>query len=115
DFGVLDAIDELLPAVGAALEAGFKRVKLKFRPGWDVTMLRAVRSEFPTARIHIDCNSAYRMGDLEMFCRLDDFHLEMIEQPLAHDDLIDHARLQASIRTPVCLDESITSLEQAEQ
>jgi len=115
DFGVMDSIDELLAAIGRAVQAGFPRVKLKFRPGWDLNMLRAVRQEFPTQKFHIDCNSAYRFDDIELLCRLDDFHLEMIEQPLAYDDVIDHARLQATIRTPVCLDESINSLERAEQ
>lgn len=115
DFGVMDSIGELLAAIGRAVEAGFPRVKLKFRPGWDLNMLRAVRQEFPTQKFHIDCNSAYRFDDIELLCRLDDFHLEMIEQPLAYDDLIDHARLQSTIRTPVCLDESINSVERAEQ
>lgn len=115
DFGVLDSIDELIRGVGQALDDGFPRVKLKFRPGWDVSMLRAVRQEYPEATLHIDCNSFYRIRQLDMFCRLDDFGLAMIEQPLAHDDLVDHARLQAAIRTPVCLDESICSVEQAEQ
>ncbi|MBX3415732.1 MAG: o-succinylbenzoate synthase [Pirellulales bacterium] len=115
DFGVMDSIDELLVAIGRAVEAGFPRVKLKFRPGWDLNMLRAVRQEFPTQKFHIDCNSAYRFGDIELLCRLDDFHLEMIEQPLAYDDLIDHARLQSTIRTAICLDESISSVERAEQ
>lgn len=115
DFGVLDSLGELLDGMAAAFERGYRRVKLKFRPGWDIDMLRAVRQRFPRQAIHIDCNAAYRYGDLDLFCRLDDFCLEMIEQPLAYDDLIDHARLQAAIRTPVCLDESITSLERAEQ
>ncbi|HJT36225.1 MAG TPA: o-succinylbenzoate synthase [Pirellulales bacterium] len=115
DFGVLDSIDELIRGVGQALEDGFRRVKLKFRPGWDITMLRAVRQQFPDATLHIDCNSHYRIRQLDLFCRLDDFGLAMIEQPLAHDDLIDHARLQAAIRAPICLDESICSVEQAEQ
>ena len=114
DFGVTDSIDDLLRDVGGAFEAGFSRVKLKFRPGWDVNMLRAVRQEFATEAIHVDCNAAYRIEDADLFCRLDDFCLEMIEQPLAHDDLIDHARLQEMIRTPICLDESITSPEKAE-
>lgn len=115
DFGVMDSIGKLLADVAGAVEAGFKRVKLKYRPGWDIPMLRAVRQEFPTTTIHIDCNSGYGMEHFDMFCRLDDFHLAMIEQPLAHDDLVDHARLQAAIRTPVCLDESINSVARAEQ
>lgn len=115
DFGVLDSIDELIAGIGPAVDAGFKRVKLKYRPGWDIRMLEAVRREFPSHTFHIDCNSGYRAEDFEMFCRLDDFNLAMIEQPLAHDDLVDHARLQAAIRTPICLDESISSVARAEQ
>lgn len=115
DFGIMDSIDDLIAAVGGAFDAGFPRVKLKFRPGWDVPMLRAVRKVFPTQTIHIDCNSGYRISDFELFCRLEDFQLAMIEQPLAHDDLIDHARLQQALQTPICLDESINSLSRAEQ
>jgi len=115
DFGVMDQLGDLIESIGRAFDQGFPRVKLKFRPGWDVDMLRAVRQEFPTQKIHVDCNAGYRFEDLDLFCRLDDFNLEMIEQPLAYDDLIDHARLQAEIRTPVCLDESINSVERAEK
>jgi O-succinylbenzoate synthase len=111
DIGVLDSIEELIAAIGAALEAGFPRIKLKIRPGWDIDVLRIVRQAYPAARMHVDCNAAYRFDDLPLLCRLDDFQLEMIEQPLAAGDLIDHARLQAQIRTPICLDESITSSE----
>lgn len=113
DFGVCDSIEELLDDVGRAFDDGYKRVKLKYRPGWDVEMLRAVRNRFPTQTFHIDCNSGYRISDLEMFCRIDDFNLAMIEQPLQYDDLVDHARLQETIRTPICLDESITSVDRA--
>jgi O-succinylbenzoate synthase len=115
DFGIMDSIDDLVQAIGGAVEAGFPRIKLKFRPGWDIPMLRAVRQVFPTQTIHIDCNSGYRISDFELFCRLEDFQLAMIEQPLAHDDLIDHARLQQSLQTPICLDESINSVARAEQ
>ncbi|MEK6237459.1 MAG: o-succinylbenzoate synthase [Planctomycetales bacterium] len=116
DFGVMDSIDDLLQAMGTAFDEGFRRVKLKFRPGWDLMMLRAVRTEFPDQLIHIDCNSAFNLDcHFEMFCRLDDFMLEMIEQPLGHDDLYDHARLQESIQTPICLDESVNSVQRARQ
>lgn len=115
DFSVMDSVGDLLKAMGQAFEAGFKRIKLKYRPGWDISMLRSVREEFPTQVIHIDCNSGYTMANADMFCRLDDFHLAMIEQPLAYDDLVDHARLQSMIRTPICLDESINSLARADQ
>jgi o-succinylbenzoate synthase len=109
DFGVADSIDDLLRDIGRAFENGFKRVKLKFRPGWDLEMLRAVRREFPTQTFHIDCNAAYTLRDVDLFRRVDEFRLAMIEQPLAYDDLVDHAKLQAAIATPVCLDESISS------
>lgn len=114
DFGVMDSIDDLLAAIGPAVEAGFPRVKLKFRPGWDVEMLRAVRSEFPNQTFHIDCNSGYSLADAELFQAIDDFDLAMIEQPLAHDDVYQHAQLQARIETPICLDESITNLRRTE-
>lgn len=113
DIAVLADIDALIVEVGKAQDAGFKRTKLKFRPGWDVGMVRAVRGAFPDAVIHVDCNSGFTLDDLPLFRELDRFGLAMIEQPLAHDDLLDHARLQAELDTPICLDESIISLDRA--
>jgi O-succinylbenzoate synthase len=113
DFGVMNSLDELLTAVGQAVDAQYARIKLKFRPGWDVQMLDAVRRQHPKQTIHIDCNAAYTLNQLSLFRELDRFDLAMIEQPLGHDDLIDHAELQRAIATPVCLDESIHSLERA--
>lgn len=115
DFGVMTDFDALLSAIGGAVEDGFARVKLKFRPGWDVAMLEAVRGAFPDLTVHIDCNSAYRLKDKAMFRAIDRFNLAMIEQPLAYDDLNDHAVLAHAIDTPICLDESITSLDRARQ
>ena len=115
DFGIQDSIDELLALVGGALEAGFKRIKLKCAPGWDVDMVAAVRKAFPDAMVHVDCNSAYTLADLDMFKKLDAFDLAMIEQPLTYDDLIDHATLQRQIATPICLDESMISPATARQ
>ena len=115
DFGIMDSIGDLLTAVGRAVDDGFPRVKLKFRPGWDIPLLEAVRKQHPSLTLHIDCNSGYRLSDLDLFRQIDRFELAMIEQPLAHDDLLDHARLQSEIETPVCLDESITPLSRAEQ
>ena len=115
DFGVRDSIDDLLREVRGAVEAGYLRIKLKFRPGWDLPMLEAVRGAFPAAVFHIDCNSGYRLEDASLFQQIDQYHLAMIEQPLAHDDLIDHAKLQQQVRTPICLDESITSLSKAQK
>ena len=115
DFGVMDSIDELVSSVGKAIDEGFPRIKLKFRPGWDVPILEAVRAQHPDHPIHIDCNSGYRITDLELFRDIDRFRLEMIEQPLQHDDVLDHAELQRSIQTPVCLDESISHPRHVEQ
>lgn len=115
DFGVMDEVDELLTAIGPAVEEGFPRIKLKFRPGWDLPMLQAVRRAFPEQTFHIDCNAGYRLEDAPLFREVDKLNLAMIEQPLAHDDLLDHAALQKQIRTPVCLDESIIGLRQTEQ
>jgi o-succinylbenzoate synthase len=109
DFGIMETIDQLLDAIHAANQQGYKRVKLKYRPGWDLPMVEAVRNRFPDTTFHVDCNSAYTLDDLEMLKQLDQYNLAMIEQPLMHDDLIDHAALQARINTPICLDESISS------
>lgn len=107
DFGVQDSYDMLLEKIQGAVDQGFKRVKLKARRGWDLEMLRIVRSAFPDLTIHIDCNAGYTLDDLPFFKAVDELDLAMIEQPLYYDDLIDHAELQKRIRTPVCLDESI--------
>ncbi|REJ92399.1 MAG: o-succinylbenzoate synthase, partial [Planctomycetota bacterium] len=110
-----DSVDDLIAAIGDAVEFGFPRTKLKFRPGWDAPMLERVRREFPDQVFHIDCNSGYRLKDAELFKQVDEFGLAMIEQPLQHDDLVDHAELARQIRTPVCLDESLTTVRRAEQ
>jgi O-succinylbenzoate synthase len=95
-----------------AIDQGFPRIKLKFRPGWDLKMVDAVRSTFPRFTFHIDCNAAYTMADAGLFRALDRYQLAMIEQPLADDglSLLNHAELQARIATPICLDESAHSL-----
>ena len=115
DFGVMDSIDDLLSSIENAANENFPRVKLKFRPGWDLPMIRAVREAFPELPFHIDCNSGYRLSDLALFQELDEYNLVMFEQPLNHDDVVDHASLQAAVMTPVCLDESISSLQMAKQ
>ena len=113
DLGVMGSLDQLLEETGKVQAAGFKRLKLKFRPGWDVKMVAQVRQSFPQLTLHVDCNNAYALSDLPMFRELDGHNLAMIEQPLAHDDLLDHAELQRQIHTPICLDESIISLAKA--
>lgn len=113
DFGVMESLDLLVKTIAGAVDAGFKRVKLKYRPGWDIPMLERVRREFPDMTFHVDCNSAYTLKDLDHLKRLDEFDLAMLEQPLMFDDLVDHATLQRSLQTPICLDESITSADRA--
>ncbi len=110
DFGVQDSIDMLLEKIQGAVDDGFKRVKLKVRPNWDLDMLQVVCSTFPQQTFHIDCNSGYSLDDIDFFKQVDKLGLAMIEQPLFHTDLLDHAELQRQIGTPVCLDESITSV-----
>ena len=113
DFGIMESIDLLLKTIDTAVRAGFKRIKLKYRPGWELDMIAAVRKAFPSTVFHVDGNSAYTLADAKMLKRLDEFDLAMIEQPLMHDDLVDHATLQRQLRTPICLDESITSAAKA--
>jgi O-succinylbenzoate synthase len=115
DCGVQDSISVLLKKIELIIMEGYPRVKLKFRPGWDINMLKAVRDAFPDYTFHIDCNSAFTLKKhLDLFKKIDRFELAMIEQPLQHTDLIDHAELQRHIETPICLDESISSVKAAE-
>ena len=113
-FDQMESIDDFLAAIGKAFEAGFARVELKLRPGWDLQMLGAVREQYPVEPIHVGVDGAMRLDHMEILCRLDDFSLEMIEQPLSPFDLVGHAMVQETIRTPICLSESIRSLEEAE-
>ena len=111
--GIQATVSELLDRIGAFVDQGYARVKIKIKPGWDVDVVEAVRDRFPDLRLMLDANSAYSLDDVELFRRLDRFDLMMVEQPLGHDDIVDHAKLQAKIRTPVCLDESIVTPEHA--
>jgi O-succinylbenzoate synthase len=115
DFGVQDSIDILLKKIQLAVDEGYPRVKLKFRLGWDIDVLKAVRDSFPDFTFHIDCNASFTLKHLKLFKKVDRFELAMIEQPLHYTDLIDHAKLQRLIETPICLDESITDPKSAEQ
>jgi len=112
DFGVQDSLDILLAKIQGAIDQGYPRIKLKFRPGWDLHMVDAVRSTFPALTFHVDCNAAYTLADADLFRKLDRYHLAMIEQPLQDDSLslFDHAELQSMLNTPICLDESIHNL-----
>ncbi|NRD79424.1 o-succinylbenzoate synthase [Bacillus sp. BRMEA1] len=112
-IGIKDSIDETLEVIEKRRSEGYKRFKLKIKPGWDVELIDKVRKVFPDIPLMADANSAYTLADIELLAALDDYNLMMIEQPLAHNDIIDHADLQARLKTPVCLDESIHSLEDA--
>jgi O-succinylbenzoate synthase len=106
--------DELLhEKVAGYLAEGYARIKVKIKPGRDVEMLAGLRERFPDARIMADANSAYRLADADRLRELDALDLMMIEQPLAYDDVWEHARLQERLETPVCLDESVKSVEGA--
>ena len=110
DFGVQKSIDELLLRIERAIARGFPRAKLKVMHGWDIEVLQAVRSTFPRLTMHVDCNGGYDLrSDWATLAAFDRFELAMIEQPLASDDLLEHAELQRRIATPVCLDESVKS------
>jgi o-succinylbenzoate synthase len=114
-IGIQDSVAQLLEKIEIELAAGYQRIKMKIKPGWDVDVVRAVRRRFPEIRLMVDANSAYTLDDIPRLKQLDEFYLMMIEQPLAHDEIIDHARLQAELQTPICLDECIRSAHQAEQ
>ena len=113
-LGIQETPDALVERARAALAQGYRKVKIKIKPGRDVEFVRAVRSAFPTAPLMADANTAYTLEDADALVAMDDLDLMMFEQPLAWDDLVRHADLQQRLRTPVCLDESITSLERAQ-
>ncbi len=114
-IGIQDSVEQLLEKIEMELAAGYQRIKLKIKPGWDVDVVRRVRERFPSIKLMADANSAYTLADVQHLKRLDEFYLMMIEQPLGHDDIIDHAELQAQIHTPICLDECIRTAHHAEQ
>lgn len=114
-IGIQDSVEQLLDKIEAELAAGYQRIKMKIKPGWDVDVIRRVREKFPQIKLMADANSAYTLKDVDHLKKLDEFYLMMMEQPLAHDDIIDHAVLQSKIETPICLDECIRSAHHAEQ
>jgi O-succinylbenzoate synthase len=110
-IGIQDSIDELLERIEVERAAGYRRVKIKIKPGWDVDAVARVRDRFPDLPLMVDANAAYELDDAPLLNELDRFNLTMIEQPLDYDDLWDHSRLQKVLRTPVCLDESIHTVK----
>ena len=112
-IGIQDTPEALLEKIEREVGAGYQRIKIKIKPGWDASIVERVRARFPDIGLMVDANSAYTLADASLFQTLDQYNLMMVEQPLAYDDMVDHARLQAQIATPVCLDESIRSSEDA--
>jgi O-succinylbenzoate synthase len=112
-IGIQSTPAKLVEKVGEYINEGFRKIKVKIAPGADLDYIDAVRKEFPDIPLMADANSAYTLYDVEHLKKLDQYNLMMIEQPLAHDDIIDHATLQEQLQTPICLDESIHSLEDA--
>ncbi len=114
-IGIQDSIDQLVERVAVELAAGYRRIKIKIKPGWDVEAVEAVRHRFGAVPLMVDANAAYRLDDAGRLAALDGFDLMMIEQPLDYDDIRDHAALQRRIRTPICLDESLHTVRAAEE
>jgi O-succinylbenzoate synthase len=112
-IGIQDTPDILLEKIRKEVDAGYQRIKIKIKPGWDVAIVTRVRKEFPNIPLMGDANSAYTLADVPLFKELDRFNLMMLEQPLSHDDIFDHAKLQQQIQTPICLDESIRTADDA--
>ena len=112
-IGIQPSIEALLAKIQTEVDAGYRRIKIKIKPGWDLQVVQEVRRAFPKILLMADANSAYTLADMELFRKLDQFDLMMIEQPLHDEDTIDHATLQRSIQTPICLDESIHTAEDA--
>ncbi|MGZ5514096.1 MAG: o-succinylbenzoate synthase [Candidatus Aminicenantales bacterium] len=111
--GIEDSLAELVDRVGGYLDEGYKRIKIKIKPGWDVAACAAVREKFPDIPLQVDANGAYKLEDKETLKALDAFNLLMVEQPFAPYDLWDHAKLQREMTTPLCLDESVESSDTA--
>lgn len=112
-IGIQDTVDQLLERIGAFLSQGYRRIKIKIKPGWDIGVVEKVRQVFPEVPLMVDANSAYTLADADLLKAFDEYDLMMIEQPLGYDDIFDHAKLQSQIRTPLCLDESITTPDHA--
>jgi o-succinylbenzoate synthase len=113
-IGIQDSIEQLLDKIAIEVAAGYRRIKVKVKPGWDVSVLERIRSRWPDILLSCDANSAYRLDQVEHLRKFDQFNLLMIEQPLWNDDIYFHARLQKQLNTKICLDESIRNAREAE-
>jgi O-succinylbenzoate synthase len=114
-IGIQDSLDQLRLKVERELADGYRRIKIKIKPGWDLEAVETLRKGFGSIPLMVDANAAYSLADAPHLARLDAFDLMMVEQPLDYDDIADHAKLQRQIRTPICLDESLKSVRLAEQ
>lgn len=112
-IGIHESFDKLLNTIGRFLDLNYRRIKIKIKPGFDVDYVKRVRREYPNIPLSVDANSAYSLDDIQVFKEIDDLRLEYVEQPLANDDIVDHAKLQGQLRTSICLDESIETLNDA--
>lgn len=110
-IGIQDSVEALLKRVEAYLSEGYQRIKIKIAPGSDIQFVEALRSSYPKLLLQVDANSAYTLEDVDLFRQMDQYQLLLIEQPLGYDDIFDHSKLQKELKTPVCLDESIHSLD----
>ncbi|HEV2118102.1 MAG TPA: o-succinylbenzoate synthase [Terriglobales bacterium] len=113
-IGIQDSVEQLLEKIATEVAAGYQRIKVKVKPGWDVKVLERIRQKWPEILLSCDANSAYTLEDTEHLKRFDEFKLLMIEQPLWNDDIYLHARLQRELKTRICLDESIRNARDAE-
>jgi O-succinylbenzoate synthase len=114
-LGIQPSLDATLEIVGRHVDLCYRRIKLKIKPGWDLVPLTAVREQFPALVMTADANSAYTLADTAHLRRIDAVGLDYIEQPLAWDDIVDHATLARSMDTPICLDESVADARSARQ
>jgi len=112
-IGIQDSVEQLLEKIETELAAGYRRIKIKVKPGWDINVLERIRSRWSDITLSCDANSAYTLDQVEHLRKFDQFNLLMIEQPLWDDDIYYHARLQKELRTSICLDESIVSARSA--
>lgn len=112
-IGIQDSIEQLIEKIQTEVDAGYQRIKIKIAPHWDYEVLKRVREKFPDINLMGDANSAYTLDDADKLKSLDEFDLMMLEQPLSNEDIVDHAKLQAQIKTPICLDEPIKSADDA--
>lgn len=113
-IGIQDSHEQLMEKIAAELAAGYQRVKVKVKPGWDLEVLRKIRQRWPKILLSCDANSAYRLSDFDHLRQFDEFNLLMIEQPLWDDDIFQHSKLQRQLKTAICLDESIRQARDAE-